>query len=115
MTTYSCNDARLRENYPHQIVERDEAGNIVGTWTGYYNGKLFIVTLYPSYKNPFFKWGFRRPGVRRVSASLVRVAPKVSVPAPSCRKEDKQPRVPREVSGQLTIKLLRRESCESER
>lgn len=112
MTTYSCKETSLRENYPHEIVERDEAGNIVGTWTGYYNGGAYLVTLYPSYKNPFFKWGMKRPQKRKVSASYVRCAPRVSAQQPPCRKEDKLQRVPREVAGQQTIRLLWGDSFE---
>lgn len=58
MTTYSCKETSLRENYPHEIIERDERGNIVGAWTGYYNGNAFIVSLYPSYKNLFLSKEF---------------------------------------------------------
>ena len=105
MTTYSCKETSLRENYPHEIIERDEAGNIVGTWTGYYNARAFVVTLYPSYKNPFFKWGTRRPDKIRVNAGFVKCAQKVTEPVRSSHDEDKPRRAVREVTGQVRMKI----------
>ena len=57
--SYYCNDSRLIPGKGHSITERDEAGNIIGAYTGYWSPGRRLVTLYPDYKHPAVK-----PGVK---------------------------------------------------
>ncbi len=59
MATYTCRESRLRENFPHSIIERDEQGGVAGTYTGYWNANKHRVTLYPDYRHPALKPGTR--------------------------------------------------------
>lgn len=52
-----CRDERLIKGRAHSIVEYDDKGNIVGTYTGYWNPDFRTVTLYPDYRHPAHKAG----------------------------------------------------------
>ena len=54
ITRLECTD-RLRANVPLTVVERDEAGGMVGFWRGYWNPNREAVELYPAY-NPSCVW-----------------------------------------------------------
>ena len=69
--SYYCNDPRLVPNKRHSIVERDEAGNVIGTYTGFWNPDRRIVTLYPDYRHPALK-GSVKLEKRRVYDGLVK-------------------------------------------
>lgn len=71
-TTLECSE-RLRPNVELRIVERDEAGVMVGHWRGYWDDKRETVALYPA-SNPNCTW--RVPRVKhKVSDRIVRYAP----------------------------------------
>ena len=59
MSVFRCRDERLVKGRAHSIVEYDDKGNIIGTYTGYYNPDFRSVTLYPDYRHPGLK-----PGVK---------------------------------------------------
>ena len=59
MSVFRCRDARLVKGRAHSIVEYDGKGNIIGTYTGYWNPDKRYVTLYPDYRHPGLK-----PGVK---------------------------------------------------
>lgn len=59
MSVFRCRDERLIKGRAHSIVEYDDNGNIIGTYTGYYNPDGRYVTLYPDYRHPGLK-----PGVK---------------------------------------------------
>ena len=50
--SYHCNDTRLVPGKAHSIIERDDRGNVIGTYTGYWNPNRRLVTLYPDYRHP---------------------------------------------------------------
>lgn len=55
--SYHTRDERLIKGVGQSIVERDEKGNIIGAYTGYWNPTLRVVTLYPDYRHPAVKAG----------------------------------------------------------
>ena len=57
--SYYCNDSRLIPGKGHSITERDDNGNVIGAYTGYWNPGRRQVTLYPDYRHPAVK-----PGVK---------------------------------------------------
>ena len=57
MSVFRCKDERLIKGRAHSIVEYDDKGNIVGTYTGYWNPDFRTVTLYPDYRHPAHKAG----------------------------------------------------------
>ena len=59
MSTFTCGESRLQPNFPHSIIERDDNGNVKGTYTGYWNANKHRVTLYPDYRHPALKPGTR--------------------------------------------------------
>ncbi len=69
--SYHCNDTRLVPNRGHSIVERDEAGNIIGAYTGYWNPSRKLVTLYPDYRHPAVKAG-QKLNKRQIYDGLVK-------------------------------------------
>ena len=52
-----CKDERLIKGRAHSIVDYDKDGNIVGTYTGFWNPDFRTVTLYPDYRHPAHKAG----------------------------------------------------------
>ena len=54
ITRLECSD-KLRPNVALTVVERDEAGGMVGFWRGYWNPNREAVELYPAY-NPSCVW-----------------------------------------------------------
>ena len=52
-----CRDERLIKGRAHSIIEYDKDGNIVGTYTGFWNPDFRTVTLYPDYRHPAHKAG----------------------------------------------------------
>lgn len=52
-----CRDERLIKGRAHSIVDYDKDGNIVGTYTGFWNPDFRTVTLYPDYRHPAHKAG----------------------------------------------------------
>ncbi len=107
ITTYTAK-ARLEPNKRVAVIERDEHGNIVGTWFGYWNCKRQTVTLYPDKTHPFFKWN-KTPAPRIVNDRSVRVElpKKEKAPAPKAESEYYSSyaikRMP--VPGQMKMKL----------
>ena len=69
--SYHTNDTRLVPNRGHSIVERDEKGNIIGAYTGYWNPSRQLVTLYPDYRHPAVKAG-QKLNKRQIYDGLVR-------------------------------------------
>lgn len=89
--SYHTNDTRLVPNKGHSIVERDEAGNIIGAYTGYWNPSRQLVTLYPDYRHPAVKPG-QKLNKRQIYDGLVR-----------CKKADASPvKVKDEVKSQTS-------------
>ncbi len=72
-STYTAK-GRLNPNKPVDVLERDERGNLVGAWHGYYNPRRGMVALYPDRKNRFAHWpgGIVPDKPRKVSDRLVR-------------------------------------------
>ena len=102
-TTYTCKQPSLSVNHRNDIIERDEQGNIVGVWYGYYNPKRYTVRLYPNRTHPFFKFT-GEPRVKSVSAGLVRCdrpAPKAAVKPVKSQTS----RAMRDLIGQEKIKF----------
>lgn len=93
-TTLECSE-KLRPNVGLRIVERDEAGVMVGYWRGYWDDKRETVRLYPA-SNPNCTW--RVPRVKHnVNDRIVRYAPpRVVKPMP--RPETVPPPVKRRYS-----------------
>ena len=56
--TYECKEPRLRVNFRHTIIARNERGEICGTYIGYWIPSLCSVTLYPYRAHPAWKPGF---------------------------------------------------------
>lgn len=52
-----CKDERLIKGRAHSIIEENEKGQIIGTYTGYWNPDFRTVTLYPDYRHPAHKAG----------------------------------------------------------
>lgn len=77
--SYHTNDTRLVPNRGHSIVERDELGNIIGAYTGYWNPSRQLVVLYPDYRHPAVKAG-QKLIKRQIYDGLVR-----------CKKADASP------------------------
>ena len=90
--SYYCNEPRLIPGKAHSIIERDEAGNIIGTYTGYYNPSRYVVTLYPDYRHLAYKVGWKL-GKRQISAGLIR-----------CKIENGKSKVKDEAAGNAGIK-----------
>lgn len=65
MSVFRCRDERLVKGRAHSIVEYDDKGQIIGTYTGYYNPDFRSVTLYPDYRHPGLK-----PGVKLVKKKI---------------------------------------------
>lgn len=65
MSVFWCRDERLVKGRAHSIVEYDDKGQIIGTYTGYYNPDFRSVTLYPDYRHPGLK-----PGVKLVKKKI---------------------------------------------
>jgi len=107
ITTYTAMK-RLVPNVKTEIIERDDAGNIVGTWFGFWNFKRKTVTLYPNRTHPFFKFsGVPKPKV--VSDLCVRVQRPPEEKKPPQKTESEYyssyaiKRMP--VPGQITMKF----------
>ena len=54
---YECKEQRLRKDFRHTVVAKDQYGNIVGTYYGFWNPGQRIVALYPDYNHPAHKPG----------------------------------------------------------
>lgn len=64
----------LEPGKPVDVLERDEAGALVGAWHGYWNYNRGTVGLYPNPRNKYVNWpGGRIPEKRIVSDRAVRV------------------------------------------
>ena len=64
----------LEPGKPVDVLERDEAGALVGAWHGYWNYNRGTVGLYPNPKNRFVTWpGGVLPQKRVVSDRVVSV------------------------------------------
>ena len=64
----------LEPGKPVDVLERDEAGALVGAWHGYWSFKRGTVALYPNPKNRFVSWpGGVLPQKRVVSDRVVSV------------------------------------------
>lgn len=64
----------LEPGKPVDVLERDEAGALVGAWHGYWNYNWGTVGLYPNPRNKYVNWpGGRIPDKRIVSDRAVRV------------------------------------------
>ena len=64
----------LEPGKPVDVLERDEAGALVGAWHGYWNFKRGVVGLYPNPRNKYVNWpGGRIPEKRIVSDRVVSV------------------------------------------
>lgn len=59
MSVFRCRDDRLIKGRAQSIIEENEKGQIIGTYTGYWNPDFRTVTLYPDYRHPGLK-----PGVK---------------------------------------------------
>lgn len=59
MSVFRCRDERLIKGRTQSIIEENEKGQIIGTYTGYWNPDRRDVTLYPDYRHPGLK-----PGVK---------------------------------------------------
>lgn len=57
MSVFRCRDERLIKGRAHSIIEENEKGQIIGTYTGYWNPDFRTVTLYPDYRHPAHKAG----------------------------------------------------------
>ena len=55
--SYHTKDTRLVPGKGHSIVEKDEGGNIIGAYTGYWYPSSRSITLYPDYRHPAVKPG----------------------------------------------------------
>ena len=108
MTTTYTAMRRLEPNKRVEIIERDERGNIVGTWFGYWSPRRQTVTLYPDKTHPFFKWS-GTPAPRIVNDRSVRVKLPEKEKAPAEKRESEYyssyaiKRMP--VPGQITMKF----------
>ncbi len=80
MPTYTANKP-LKPNVPISIIERDERGNLIGAYNGYWDFSHQLVRLYPDMRHPFVRWR-GTPGKKIISDSLVRV----DAPAPQKEK-----------------------------
>lgn len=90
--SYHTNDTRLVPNRGHSIVERDEAGNIIGAYTGYWNPSRQLVTLYPDYRHPAVKAG-QKLNKRQIYDGLVK-----------CKVENGKMKVKDEAAGNAHAK-----------
>lgn len=64
----------LEPGKPVDVLERDEAGALVGAWHGYWSYKRGTVALYPNPKNRFVSWpGGVLPRKRIVSDRVILV------------------------------------------
>jgi len=52
MSTYYVTVDSIPANTPVKVLERDEHGQLLAEYKGYYNYKTDTITLYPAY-NPF--------------------------------------------------------------
>lgn len=105
--SYICNDPVLVPNKAQTILERDEAGGLVGAYTGYYNYKKFTVTLYPQWKHPFVRWR-GTPTKKVISAALVKCSAARSVPEkekPVKSQTSRGMRDLRDIKGQEKMKF----------
>lgn len=107
MSTYTTK-RRLQPNVKCEILEHNDAGNLIGTWFGYWNFKRQTVTLYPDRTHPFFTWG-RVPSPKVISDREVRVRPPEEAKKPAAKKESEYysayaiKRMP--VPGQIKMKF----------
>ena len=69
--SYHTNDTRLVPGKGHSIIERDENGGVIGTYTGYWNPKRQLVTLYPDYRHPAL-YGSKKLHKRQIYDGLVK-------------------------------------------
>ena len=108
--SYHTNDTRLVPNRGHSIVERDEAGNIIGAYTGFWNPSRKLVTLYPDYRHPAVKAGAKLQK-RQIYDGLVRCKkaphPPQAVPLPQGEGYVKSStsRAMKDILGQERIKF----------
>ena len=58
MSTYEAK-SKLLKGVATSVVERDERGDIIGAYTGYWNPDKRKVVLYPDYRHPAVKAGVR--------------------------------------------------------
>ena len=64
----------LEPGKPVDVLERDEAGALVGAWHGYWSFKRGTVALYPNPRNKYINWpGNKIPEKRIVSDRSIRV------------------------------------------
>ena len=107
--SYHTRDERLIKGVGQSIVERDEKGNIIGAYTGYWNPTMRVVTLYPDYRHPAVKAGTKlnkrkvydgMVKCRRSDTSSTTVAAKGEYVAKS-----QTSRAMRDVVGQMKIKF----------
>ena len=75
---YECKEQRLRKDFRHSIVARDEHGYIVGTYYGFWAPGLRTVTLYPDYNHPAYKPGWKL-SKKRVYDGFIRCTVKPTI------------------------------------
>lgn len=76
----------LEPGKPVDVLERDEAGALVGAWHGYWNFKRETVGLYPNPKNRFVSWpGGVLPQKRIVSDRLILVLDRKNANPPGAK------------------------------
>lgn len=103
-TTLTC-DRRLSPNVALRICERNELGELVGFWTGYWIPNRQLVRLYPA-ANPYCIWQVSR-APHNVCDRLVSVPKeesKRSIEKTSTIKSSTA-QVTRELIGQVKIKI----------
>lgn len=107
--SYHTRDERLIKGVGQSIVERDEKGNIIGAYTGYWNPSKQLITLYPDYRHPAVKAGTKL-NKRKIYDGMVRCkrsesSTKVEAPKGEGKVKSQTSRAMRDVMGQLKIKL----------
>ena len=75
---YECKEQRLRKDFRHSIVAKDECGNIVGTYYGFWVPGLRIMTLYPDRNHIAYKPGWKL-SKKKVYDGLIRCAEKPTI------------------------------------
>ena len=107
--SYHTRDERLIKGVGQSIVERDEKGNIIGAYTGYWNPTMRVVTLYPDYRHPAVKAGTKLQK-RRIYDGLVKCrradtsSTAVAVKGEGATKSQTS-RAMRDVMGQIGMKF----------
>ena len=84
--SYHTNDTRLVPGKAHSIIERDDKGNVIGTYTGYWNPNRRLVTLYPDYRHPALR-GSVKLNKRSVYDGMVKCKASTSTATPARKVE----------------------------